>query len=223
LELLNGVNGKVLDVGCGPGVMVEDLTDLGCKVCAVDAAPRMVEECYRRFGHLPQVHCSVGCATALNFPDESFDAVLCMGVIDRIQAYELALKEMARVINKGGTLVLSFPNLLSPYAAWKKFIFYPIVAVLQPIYSACIRRPPGPSLLSSFAKLHTARGALELLVRHELEFTDIVYFNFNVFLSPLDELFPHWAVRVTMRLEPLRYGRLKWLGAGFIIKAKKRC
>jgi ubiquinone/menaquinone biosynthesis C-methylase UbiE len=223
LELLNDVNGKVLDVGCGPGVMVEDLTDLGYEVCAVDAAPRMVEECYRRFGHLPRVHCSVGSVTALNLPNEAFDAVICMGVIDRIQAYDLALKEMARVVRKGGTLLISFPNLSSPYAAWKKFIFYPMVALLQSIYSTCVRRPLSPSLLSSFAKLYTSRAASELMERYEFEVKDVVYFNFNVFLSPLDEIFPGWALKMTRRLEKFRFGRLKRLGAGFILKGKKRC
>jgi SAM-dependent methyltransferase len=222
VELLNGINGKVLDVGCGPGVMVEDLTGLGCEIYAVDAAPRMVEECYRRFGHLPQVHCSVGSATALNFTDESFDAVLCMGVIDRIPSYKLALKEMVRVVKANGSLIIAFPNLLSPYASWKNFIFYPAVGLMQKIYFRSIGCKRPPSLLSSLAILHTARGAISILSKYGVCIDRVVYYYYNPFLSPLDEIFPRYTLQAVYRLERLYAGSLKWLGAGFILKAEKR-
>lgn len=222
LELLDRPSGKVLDVGCGPGVLARELLDRGCEFWGVDASPRMIEECRKHLGKNDRAHFGPADATSLEFPDEYFDAVICMGVIDRIPAYDAALKEMARVVKKNGTLLISFPNLLSPYATWKKFPFYPTVALLRPVYYGLAGRPQPPSMPSSLIKLYTARTAAKLLARHGVEITDVVYYYFNVFLSPLDELLPRWTARVIHRLEPLRFGRLKWLGAGFILKAKKR-
>ena len=59
-----------------------------------------------------------------------------------------------------------------------------------------------------------------MLARSGATVTGTAYFYFNVFLSPLDQLFPRWAMSVSQRLERLRHGRLKWLGAGFVLRAK---
>ena len=221
LELLDQGKGKVLDVGCGPGVLTQKLLDLGYEFWGVDTSTGMIEQCRQHFDKTEQAHFAVGDITSLSFPDSFFDVVICTGVIDRISAYELALKEMVRVTKDDGTLLISFPNLLSPYAVWKKFVFYPVVGLLRPVYYSLTRRSQPPSLVS-FTKLYTMSTAAELMTRYGAKVTDIVYFYFNFFLSPIDEVFPCWAFNVIKRLEQLRYGKLNWLGTGFIVKAKKR-
>ncbi len=57
--------------------------------------------------------------------------------------------------------------------------------------------------------------------KHGATMVDVTYFYFNVFVSPLDEFFPRRALIVTENLERLRFGLLKWLGGGFIVKARK--
>jgi len=222
LELLDQPGGRVLDVGCGPGILTRDLLDLGYEFWGVDASPGMIEQCRKHFGRTDRAHFAVGDAASLAFPDGYFDAAICLGVIDRLQAHESAIREMLRVVKGGGTLLISFPNLLSPYAAWKTSVFYPLVERLRPLYYGLTGRPQRPSLLSSFVKLHTARTATDVVQRYGADVTDVVYFHFNLFLSPLDDLFPRLALRVTERLERLRFGPLKWLGAGFILKGKRR-
>lgn len=223
LELLDQPAGKVLDVGCGPGVLARALLKSGYEFWGVDASPGMIEQCRARFGKNDRAHFALGAATSLPFADAFFDAVLCTGVVDYIQDYDSALKEMGRVTKKNGTLLVSFPNLLSPYTIWKTFVFFPTVALLRPIYYGLVGRPQPPSLpLSSFAKLHTARAAAALMARHGAEVTDIVYYFFNVLPSPLDEFFPRWTLSLIRRMERLRFGKLKWLGVGFILKTKKR-
>jgi len=221
LELLEGVRGRVLDVGCGPGVMVQDLLDRGLEVWGLDAAPGMIEQCRERFGKTSRAHFVLGEATKLSFPDGFFDALISIGVLDRIQSCDLALAEMARVVKRGGTFLVSFPNLLSPYAVWKNFVFYPIVGLLRHAYYGLARRPipQGPPL--SFASLRTRRAAARLMAGHKVQVAEAVYFHFNLFLSPLDDLIRPLAVKVTGRFEGLRFGRMRWLGVGFILIARK--
>jgi ubiquinone/menaquinone biosynthesis C-methylase UbiE len=222
LEMLHQPGGKVLDVGCGTGTLARELLNLGYEYWGVDASRGMIEQCCKQFREDDRAIFSLTDATRLAFRDEIFDVVICMGVIDRIPAYELAIKEMMRVVKKNGILLIAFPNLLSPYAFWKAFVFYPIVALLRPIYFRFLGRPQSRSLLSSFVKLHTARRAGELLRRFGAEVKGVTYFNFNMFLSPLDELFPYSTLKAIEKLEQLRFGRLKWMGSAFMLHAKKR-
>ena len=221
LELINNSGGNVLDVGCGPGIMVKELIGMGYEYWGMDASLGMIEQCHKNFGQSKRIHFSTGDATALKFPDGFFDLAICMGVIDRIERCELAIKEMMRSIKKDGTFIIAFPNLYSPFAAWRAFVFYPLVDLLKSIYYSILRRPKPPSPLSSFVKLHSERGATELVKKYSGEVMDVVYFNFNICLSPLDEIFPRLTVWITGKLESCRAGWLKWLGSGFILKVKK--
>lgn len=232
LELLEPGGGKVLDVGCGAGRMAVPLIQRGYEFWGVDAAPAMVEQCQQRHRDESRAHFSVGDARRLAFDDATFDVVLCMGVIDRLPDWDAAIGEMTRVLKPGGSLIVSFPNLASPYAWWKNFVFYPAMAVVRPLYFRLIRRPPPSALynrvdprgrlqlLATFARLQTAGAVRRLFEERGLPVTALVHYNFTLFLSPLDELFPALSLRLSERLEPWRATRLRWIGAGFIVKAR---
>jgi ubiquinone/menaquinone biosynthesis C-methylase UbiE len=220
-ELLEGEGRQVLDVGCGPGVLVPDMLSRGFEFWGVDAAPNMIEECYKSFGDVVQAHFSLGNAVEIEFPPESFDVVICSGVIDHIRDYERAISEMLRVVRKDGTLLVAFPNLFSPWAWWRNFVFYPALRVVRPLYFGLLNRPQPPAL-SSLATMHSQRGVSKLIERNGGEVCKVAYYNFNLLLSPLDELFPRTAVRLTERMEQLSTGWLRWLGCGFLVKVKKR-
>lgn len=221
LELLGNPPGRVLDIGCGPGVLVRDLLDRGLEVWGLDASPAMIAQCRTRFRELPGAHFTVGDASRLHFPDGFFDVVMCIGALDRIHAYAAAVSEMTRVVRQGGIVLISFPNLLSPYASWKNFAFYPVASLLRHTVRMFARRPHPPALPRSLARLQTPWRARVLLAAQAVRVTDVVYFHFNPFLSPLDEVLRGRALQVVDRLERLRFGRLRWFGAGFIVKGRK--
>src|SRR5207253_1134943 len=100
MELFDKPGGRILDVACGPGVLVSSMLDQGCQFWGVDGSRRMIEECHKNFAGCDQAHFTVGTATALPFPDKFFDAVTCLGVIDRVAKYPVALREMIRVLKE---------------------------------------------------------------------------------------------------------------------------
>lgn len=221
LQLLGHDTGKILDVGCGPGVMAQALLDLGWEFWGIDASPKMIRECHTRFDRAGQAHFAVGDAARLPFPSGFFDAVLCTGVIDRLPSAAAAIQEMTRVVRKNGTLIIAFAHLLSPYAAWKAYVYYPVLAGLRPLYYWLSGRARPPALPSSFPRLYTVGSARELLARHGARVSRVVFYNANVFLSPLDELFPRWALRVTEVLDGGSHRNWDRLGTGFLLKAQK--
>lgn len=90
---------RVLDAGCGEGVLVEEYADR-LNIIGVDA-------------NYSSARVTHGSLMALPFPDASFDCALCLDVLEHL-AYEdqpRALAEIFRVLAPGGELFVSVPNL----------------------------------------------------------------------------------------------------------------
>ena len=110
LELLPQKLGRVLDVGCGPGVMTEVVLERGGVFDGLDLSPEMVNEAKEKFGHLPGVHFAVGNIEAIDAADNTYDQLICMAVIEYLKTPDQAMAEMARVLKPGGAAIITMPK-----------------------------------------------------------------------------------------------------------------
>lgn len=94
---------RVLDVGCGPGVLTAHLVDrLGPGlVAAADPSAPFVEAARQR---LPGVAIELAAAEELPYPDDTFDQVLAQLVVHFMPDPVRGLTEMARVARPGGVV-----------------------------------------------------------------------------------------------------------------------
>ena len=94
---------EILEVGSGAGGVTEFLKH---PVTGVDTAFERTAAVATSW--LRRV---VGTATALPLPDEAFDVVLCLEMLEHLAASDRrpAISEMLRVLRPGGRLVLTFP------------------------------------------------------------------------------------------------------------------
>lgn len=217
LELFDKPGAKVLDVGCGPAEMVQDLLNLGCEFWGVDPSSRMIEICQQRYSANPQVHFLLGDAERLEFADGFFDAVTCMGVIDGLASAGDAVREMVRILKPGGTLIITFSNQRSPYAWWKAFVYYRALALLRKVLHPRMQHDP----IFVRRRLFTAQTAAELLANSGARVERVVGYFYNTIPSPFDEIWPAGTLWVNRKLEEAHDGKMDWLAAGFIVKAVK--
>jgi 2-polyprenyl-3-methyl-5-hydroxy-6-metoxy-1,4-benzoquinol methylase len=104
VAFLGNVHGKkILDVGTRESIVPTYLTTRGAEVTAIDLTPELCHP-------YPGVTIEKGDATALKYEDESFDAVLSTACVKHIPGWgdRVAVREMARVVKKGGVVAVSF-------------------------------------------------------------------------------------------------------------------
>lgn len=99
-------HGRVLEVAVGTGRSLEFYAP-GIELTGVDLSPAMLRRARRRARELELTPTlKVADAEQLPFPDASFDSVVCALGLCSIPRPDVAVREMARVLVPGGTLLL---------------------------------------------------------------------------------------------------------------------
>lgn len=93
---------RVLELGCGRGHLTKRLQELGLDVTGVDANAEAVAHGVTD-GLRPMV------AEALDFPDQTFDALVSFHMIEHVVPIRDALSEMYRVMRPGAHALLVYP------------------------------------------------------------------------------------------------------------------
>ncbi len=116
LRLVGNVdNLRVLDAACGPGLYLEELLARGAEVIGCDASPRMIELARKRVGDLVELR-----VHSLDEPfdwvqDETIDVALCALAYHYVNDRAGFLREINRVLQPEGSLVISTHH---PTAGW---------------------------------------------------------------------------------------------------------
>jgi ubiquinone/menaquinone biosynthesis C-methylase UbiE len=100
---------RILDVGTGTGRAAIALAKRGATVTGVDASAEMLSVAERRARDAgARVTFVRGDAHALDFPDRSFDAVVCLRVLMHTPDWRASLHELCRVAND--RVVFDYPS-----------------------------------------------------------------------------------------------------------------
>jgi 2-polyprenyl-6-hydroxyphenyl methylase / 3-demethylubiquinone-9 3-methyltransferase len=108
-DCLDGL--RILDVGCGGGVLCEPLAALGCDMVGADPAWVAIEAA-RSHSRTSGARIDYRCATAesLAAAGEQFDVVLAMEVVEHVADSPLFLETCAALVRPGGLFILSTIN-----------------------------------------------------------------------------------------------------------------
>ena len=106
---------KILDMGCGTGILTKALLDEKHSVASLDCSKQMLEKLddslvdsqYETF-----LGTFLGNVAGTSFPAEDFDAIICIGVFQYQLNDDDLLREISRILKKGGFCIFTLPNLL---------------------------------------------------------------------------------------------------------------
>jgi len=103
---------RVLDVGCGGGLLAEALARAGARVRAIDLAPGMIE--VARLHALEQQldidYRVLAAETVAAAEPGSFDVVTCMEMLEHVPQPEQMIHTLATLVRPGGSLFVSTLN-----------------------------------------------------------------------------------------------------------------
>ena len=149
----------VLELGCGAGLVSVALAKAGYTVQATDSVEAMIRQARQRAdesGVGDRVITGICDVHNLDFPDNSFDLILKIGVAPWLHSLDKAVREVSRVLRPGGYLIttadsywrLNFwldPRYFPPFGSVRK-------AVRGAMEKMSLRKPSGPG-----AQLHTKK------------------------------------------------------------------
>src|ERR1044072_467507 len=100
---------KVLDVGCGNGVISRHLGQFGYEVLGIDISQKTIDVA-RSKNKLPNVRFEAVSAEALTAQGQQYDAVICSEVLEHLHQPGLLLHTIYASLKPEGVLIVTVPN-----------------------------------------------------------------------------------------------------------------
>tara|TARA_B100001057_G_scaffold13659_1_gene12802 strand:+ start:343 stop:1071 length:729 start_codon:yes stop_codon:yes gene_type:complete len=103
-------NIKILDIGCGGGLLCEPLAKLGAEVVGIDASERNIK--------IAKIHAKKNnlkikyyCSSPENFIfNKKFDIILNMEIVEHVKDVNIFLKESSKFLKKNGIMFIATLN-----------------------------------------------------------------------------------------------------------------
>ncbi len=98
---------KILDTGAGSGNLTKELLEKGHEVVAIDSEPYALKQLNDKVGDAKELQIVIGDVHDMSFKDNFFDGVNSMFLLPFIYNEEAYLKEVCKVLKKGGKFSIS--------------------------------------------------------------------------------------------------------------------
>jgi 2-polyprenyl-3-methyl-5-hydroxy-6-metoxy-1,4-benzoquinol methylase len=228
-ELGLRTDARILEIGCGAGLLSIDLARNGHTVDAMDSTAAMLLMTRRNAVsrgvhdrmrlHLADVH-------ALSFAAQTFDLVIAIGVIPWLHSEQIALQEIHRVLKHKGYLLVTADNnarlnrILDPLSC-------PVFAPLRKTAKHLLRLWGSPSRNSGFQTKRHYPGEVNRLIAScylkKIKSCTVGFGPFTFFSKRL--LNDAIGIKLHRRLQLLAsrkgFSPLRWTGSHYVVLAAK--
>ena len=126
---------RILDIGCGGGILAEPMARLGAEVTAIDATAEAIEAAKAHLA-MGQLVIDYQCCTAeelvqqITRKAEKFDLIYASEVIEHVTDRQLFAEAIASMLAPNGTVVITTINRSLPALAFAKFALEYVVRLV---------------------------------------------------------------------------------------------
>ena len=125
---------RALEVGCGGGLVCEEIARLGFDVTGIDPSERSLEAASPSCpGERARIRYERAAGESLPYRERSFDVVFCFDVLEHVRDLPQVIREVARVLKPGGVFCyetlnrtwLSYLVAIKIGQEWRRWAFMP--------------------------------------------------------------------------------------------------
>ena len=102
---------KILDIGCGGGLLCEPLSRLGATITGIDASKNNIEVAKL---HAKEMNLNIeyihGAPENSDLKNNTYDAVLCMEIVEHVKDVNLFIEKCSKLIKKNGIMFVATIN-----------------------------------------------------------------------------------------------------------------
>jgi 2-polyprenyl-6-hydroxyphenyl methylase/3-demethylubiquinone-9 3-methyltransferase len=134
LHKLNSEGINALEVGCGGGILTEEIAKMGFITTGIDPSQKSLDIAMKhaKENNLKIVY-KKGTGENLPFQTNSFDVVFCCDVLEHVRDLPKVISEISRILKNGGIFIydtfnrtyLSKVSIIKIFQEWKRWAIMP--------------------------------------------------------------------------------------------------
>lgn len=221
---------KIINLGCGPGLLEEKLSSFGFFGIGIDSSQAMINLARERSldkGFSEKWQFIEGDCEDTKLNSGGFDCVIASGLIEYMPNDEKLLKEVNRLLKDDGILILNINNLFGWSTILNRIGHYlkksrRIVNIVNFIKKKYLKEKVAVNKLNFFPRKHFPAFFIRRAKKNGFELLFSEYQGFTVLPSPLDLIFNIIPGNLNYKLDFLRKTPLKFLGASNLLAMRKK-
>jgi 2-polyprenyl-6-hydroxyphenyl methylase/3-demethylubiquinone-9 3-methyltransferase len=100
---INALGKSALEVGCGGGILTEEIAHMGFDVIGIDPSEQSIKTAIEHANANGfRIRYEIGEGEALPYMDGTFDIIFCCDVLEHVHDVPKVISEIARVLKPGG-------------------------------------------------------------------------------------------------------------------------
>ena len=221
---------KILNLGCGPGLLEESLSSFGFFGIGIDSSPSMINLARNRSlekGFSEKWQFFVEDCENTKLSSGEFDCVIASGLIEYMPNDEKLLKEVKRLLKDDGILILNITNLFGWSTCLNRIGHYlkkssKIVNIANFIKKEYLKEKVKVNILNFLPRKHFPALFIRKANKNGFELLFSEYQGFTVLPSPLDLIFNIIPGDLNHKLDFLRHTPLKFFGSSNLLAIRKK-
>ena len=229
-KFIKPTSSKILNLGCGPGLLEEALSRQGYSGIGIDSSSEMIQlslERSKKNKFIEKWKFLVGDCEETKFENAKFDCIVASGLVEYMPGDEKLLKESYRLLKKQGLLIINVTNIFGWSTCLNRFTHYfkkidKFITAATFIKKKVFKDPIKAKRLDFVPRKHVPFLFIKKAKKINFDFVIGKYQGFTLLPAPFDLIINLFPGNLNSKLEFLQNTPLKYFGASYLIVLKKK-